>query len=98
MSLSTSVFHSSRCTISIDMKTWVSDFQNRYEIKLLGVSMSPCKTVLWPLEGRRRPSHTTSSKKFPNIPKHLNNDHVEMSKKPHQKRPELPGGKVMGST
>jgi hypothetical protein len=37
----TSVFLS-RYTISIDMKTWVSDFWNRYEIKLLGVSMSPC--------------------------------------------------------
>jgi hypothetical protein len=32
------------------------------------------------------------------IPESFFNDHVEMSKKPHQKRPELPGGKVMGST
>jgi hypothetical protein len=31
-----------RCTISVDMKTWVSDIWNRFEIKLLGVSMSPC--------------------------------------------------------
>jgi hypothetical protein len=50
-------------TISIDIKTWVSEIWNRYEIKLLGVSMSPC-VVLWPLGGRRRPSHTKNSKQF----------------------------------
>jgi hypothetical protein len=37
-----SVFLLSQYTISINMKTWVSDVRNRYEIKLLGVSMSPC--------------------------------------------------------
>jgi hypothetical protein len=53
-----------------------------------------CKTVLWPLGGRRRPSHTTNFKNF-HCSKHLINGHIEMSKRNHQKRPELPGGKVM---
>jgi hypothetical protein len=30
-----------------------------------GVDEPLCKTVLWPLEGCRRPSHTTNSKRFP---------------------------------
>jgi len=63
-----------------------------------GVDAPLCKTVLVPLEGRGRPSHTTNSKHFPNISKQLINDHVEMSGKSHQKRQELPGGKVMGSS
>jgi hypothetical protein len=53
--------------MSIDMKTWVFDFRNRNEIKILGSPTSPCVKRFVAYES----PHTTNSEKFPNISKHL---------------------------
>jgi hypothetical protein len=46
--------------------------------------------------GRRRPSHTTNSKKFPNSSKQLINDYVEMSENPPPKKARVARGKSDG--
>jgi hypothetical protein len=48
------------------------------------------------LTGLPKASHTTNSKNFPIISKHLINDHVEMSEKPPPKKARVARGKSDG--
>ena len=52
--------------------------------------------MLWPLKGRRRPSHTTNSKNFLNISKLLINDHVKISENFLPKKARVARGKSDG--
>jgi len=69
------------------MKTWVSNFKNRYEIKLLGVSRSPCvKRFCGPqraFESVQTTNPKTISRMFQSF-----NYCVQMSENPHRKRSE----------
>ena len=47
---------------------------------------------MWPLEGRRRPSHTKNSKNFPHSGT-FNNNHVELSENPTKKGQSCQGEK-----
>jgi hypothetical protein len=57
--------------MSIDMKTWISDFWNRRETRILGVPTSPCvKWRMW-LEGLQKPSRITNSKNVQTLSYHI---------------------------
>jgi hypothetical protein len=63
------VFFLVRYTISIDMKTWVSDIWNRFAIKLLGMLMSPCvKRFCGPWEAVEGPHTPQIPKNFRTVP------------------------------
>jgi hypothetical protein len=49
---------------SIEMKSWGSTFKFEMKQRVWGLPRSPCKTVLWPLEGLQRLSHTSNFKSF----------------------------------